>query len=239
MGPPDSQFGTGPGGLDTSSDSSTSSWALGCFLVGYNVMHHSGLFGSATVGWGTRLADWIDLAAPFVVLLPLLSFMWLQHPQPRVRLWIVAAVGSLLYAEGHGIHLSANSISNAVLSDGTTPQLSDTIHLWDEVVGHYVWYLGLAVVIVACAASVRSRCLVIPRFALVVGGAICGLTWATNGLEGGTAVASLGVSIAAIVPALRRDQGLSAALAAGGSTAVVVLTSYALWHGGFPQPSSL
>jgi uncharacterized membrane protein YagU involved in acid resistance len=238
VGPADSEYGrdTEVDGFNPNSGSSASSWALGCFLVGYNVMHHSGLFGSANVGWGSRLADWIDLATPFAVLLPLLGFMWLQHPQ--LRLWAAAAIGTLLYAEGHGIHLSANSISN-VAGTRATQQARDTTHLWDEVVGHYVWYLGLAVVIIACAASVRGRSLGTPPLALIVGGALCGLTWATNGLEGGTAVGSLVVSVAAIVPALRRHRGLAPALAAGGATAAVVLTSYALWHGGFPQPSSL
>lgn len=64
---------------------------------------------------------------------------------------------------------------------------ADIIHLWDEAVGHYIWYLGLAVVITACAGSVWKRSLRLPTVALVVGGAACGITWATNGLEGGTA----------------------------------------------------
>ena len=200
-------------------------------------MHHGGLFGSAEIGSGTRLADWVDLATPFAVVLPLLGFMWLQRP--RLRWVVVAALGSLLYVEGHGIHLSANSISNVAVSGGTSERTVDTIHLWDEVVGHYAWFLGLAIVIAACAASVRGRSLDVPFVALVVGGAGCGVTWATNGLEGGTAAASLVASVAALVPAIRRDRGLAPALAAGGATAAVVLVTYAIWHGGFPQPSSL
>ncbi len=191
-------------------------WALACFVVGYNVMHHNALFGSAEVGTNTRLADWIDLATPFAVLLPLLWFVRLQRPP--ARWWIAATVGSILYVEGHGIHLSANSIGNTAASSDTPQQTLDVIHLWDEVVGHYVWYLGLAVVIAACAASVRGRSLDVPVVALVVGGAACGLTWATNGLEGGTAVASLVAALAAIV---------------------LALVGYAIRHGGFPQPSSL
>jgi uncharacterized membrane protein YagU involved in acid resistance len=210
---------------------------LGCFLVGYSVTHHNGLFGSTELWSGTRLADWIDLATPFVVLLPLLSFLWIQRPGPR--LWFVAAIGSILYVDGHGIHLSANSIGNVVASDGASERVVDIVHLWDEVLGHYVWYVGLAVVIASCAASVRGRSLGIPTVALVVGGAASGITWATNGLEGGTAVASLAVGCAAIVPAFRRNQGLAPALAAGGCVTVIVLVVYAIWHGGFPQPSSL
>jgi hypothetical protein len=193
-------------------------------------MHHNGLFGSAQIGHGTRFADWIDLATPFAVLLPLLGFMWSQRPP--ARFWVVAAVGSILYVEGHGIHLSANSIGNVA-------EASDAIHLWDEVVGHYAWYLGLAVVVAACAASARERDLHIPMAALVAGGALCGLTWATNGLEGGTAVASLAVAVGALVPTIRGHRGLAAALAAAGATASLILVAYGIRHGGFPQPSSL
>lgn len=225
------------GGESTEVDDRAGAWALACFFVGYSVMHHGGLFGSAEVGSGTRLADWIDLATPFAVVLPLLGFMWLQRPRPR---WmVVAALGSMLYVEGHGIHLSANSISNVAAAGDTSQSTLDTIHLWDEVVGHYVWFLGLVIVIAACAASVRGRSLDVPFVALVAGGAGCGVTWATNGLEGGTAVASLAASVVALVPVVRRDRGLAPALAAGGATASVVLVSYAIWHGGFPQPSSL
>lgn len=41
-----------------------------------------------------------------------------------------------MYASGHGIHLAANSIGN--VSPGPTARL------WDEVVGHCVWYATMA-----------------------------------------------------------------------------------------------
>lgn len=101
--------------------------ALGCFVVGYSVTHHNGLFGSTGLWSGTRLADWIDLSTPFIVLLPLLSFLWIQRPTRRLLL--VAAIGSILYVEGHGIHLSANSIGNVVASNGAPKRSIDTVHL--------------------------------------------------------------------------------------------------------------
>ena len=163
----------------------TSGWPLALFVVGYNVAHHNSLFGSFEVRSGTRLADWIDLLTPFVVLLPLLWFLSLQ--QARQHQWIAAAIGSILYVEGHGIHLSANSISNVAAPDTTTERIADVIHLWDEVAGHYIWFLGLAIVLAVCALSVRGRPLHVPAGAMAAGGAVTGVTWATNGLEGGTA----------------------------------------------------
>lgn len=212
-------------------------WTLACFVAGYSVMHHSGFFGTASAGRGTRIADWIDLVTPFVVVLPLLAFLASQRPP--LRWWVVAAIGSVLYVQGHGIHLAANSVSNVKSGGPADPGVIDAVHVWDEVVGHYVWYVGLAVVVAACAASVHARTVSIPTPVLVVGGAVCGVTWATNGLEGGTAVLSLALAAVAVIPVLRHGRGLSPALAAAGVTACVILGVYGLWHTGFPQPSSL
>lgn len=224
-------------GLVASPGSWRDGWPLGIFAVGYNVVHHNGLFGSAEVGRDTRLADWIDVLTPFVVLVPLLWFLALQRP--RWGVWLAAAMGSILYVEGHGIHLSANSIGNVAASQETAERTVDVIHLWDEVVGHYFWYAGFAVVLCVCALSVRGRLLGLPAWRSVIGGAATGLTWATNGLEGGTAVFSLAVAVAALGLVQRRGAGLSIALLAGGVVAIGVLGGYGLWHGGFPQPSSL
>lgn len=218
-------------------EAAASAWPLALFAVGYNVAHHNGLLGSAAGPTGTRLADWIDLLTPFLVLLPLAWFLALQRPKRAG--WIVAAIGAILYVEGHGIHLSANSISNVASSDATTVRTTDVIHLWDEVVGHYVWYLGLAVVLAVCTVSARGRSLQLPRAAMAVGGAVTGLTWATNGLEGGTAVFSLVWAMVAVASTDRRATGLSTALLAGGTVAIAVLAGFGIMHGGFPQPSSL
>lgn len=208
------------------------------FAVGYNVAHHNGLFGTASAGGGTRIADWIDLGTPFVVVVPLLWFLWSQPTGPR--LWLVAAVGSIVYVEGHGIHLAANSISNdrqgmSVMIVST----NDVVHLWDEVVGHYLWYAGLAILVATCAASARGRSIGVRTPVLVVGGGVSGMTWATNGLEGGTAIASLSCAAVALVWALRSDGGLRSALVAGSVVALGILCVYGIVHGGFPQPSSL
>jgi hypothetical protein len=52
-------------------------------------------------------------------------------------------------AQGHGIHLAANSVGNV--------EPSPVVHLWDEVVGPAVWYAGVAVVCAVLATAVRDR----------------------------------------------------------------------------------
>jgi uncharacterized membrane protein YagU involved in acid resistance len=72
----------------------------------------------------------------------------------RRRIWLVFGAGSIAYASGHGIHLAANSVANA--SPGPTA------HLWDEVVGHYIWYVGVALCNawssrLPCSSGIRNR----------------------------------------------------------------------------------
>lgn len=234
--PTPSTSGSGRGAETAAGRSRSTAWALALFVVGYGVGHHNSLVGSAGGPDGTRVADWIDLLTPFVVVLPLLWFLWGQQPQRRLLL--PATVGAILYVEGHGIHLSANSIGNASTGDGGGPA-DGTSHLWDEVVGHYVWYLGLAVLLATCALAVRGQTLRIRSPALALGGAVCGITWATNGLEGGTAVFSLACAVGSVALVDRQRTGLSVAVLAAGGVAAVVLLAYGLMHSGFPQPSSL
>jgi len=46
---------------------------------------------------------------------------------------------------GHGIHLSSNSVGNV---EPGPPE-----HFWDEVVGHLLWYAGVALVVAALVAG--------------------------------------------------------------------------------------
>jgi hypothetical protein len=91
------------------------------------------------------------------------------------------------YASGHGVHLAANSVGNV--------EPGPTAHLWDEVVGHHVWYAGVAGVLAALAMSmVGRRRPPIVGYLLAIG---VGLTWASNAVGGGTEWFSLAVSLVA------------------------------------------
>lgn len=193
----------------------------------YGVMHHLGVLMSWAGGVGvTRWADWADLLTPYAVLLPAGVAMWRNASAPEW--WVVYAVGAVTYVEGHGIHLAANSIANVAPGDAA--------HLWDEVVGHYIWYAGVALV-AACLVQVlaehaprRSA----PTYALA---ALVGVTHATNSLEGGTPILGLVVALA-FVAAAARSRALRLVLLAY-ALALVVLGGYGVWQRGFPQPSEL
>ena len=98
----------------------------------------------------TRLEDFADLLTPFLVLGPLL--VALAALRPGRRTWAAVLVGSVLFVQGHGLHLSANSVAWAQRGQG----LQEPTHLWDEVVGHHLWFVGLTVVVVGAGAGARG-----------------------------------------------------------------------------------
>lgn len=112
--------------------------ALVSTAVAYVVLHHLGLLpsGLGEGPHGTRWADWLDLAVPWVVLAP--AAVTLAAADAPLRTWILFGSGVVAYTSGHGIHLAANSIGNV--------NPGETTHLWDEVVGHWLWFFEVALV---------------------------------------------------------------------------------------------
>ena len=126
---------------------------LGWFAVVAIVGLQAGtVFESLGMVGETRVADWIDLLTPFAVVG--FGAMVLSAAQAESRWWVLFGLGAVTFTLGHGLHLSANSISNApnvALGD------ADIVHLWDEVVSHYIWYTGLFVLLTAMAMALRPQ----------------------------------------------------------------------------------
>jgi hypothetical protein len=195
--------------------------ALAATAAAYALCHHVGSLPDGLGAAGdTRRADWIDLLAPYLVLLPAAAA--LAAAGAGSRRWAAFAVGALLYAQGHGIHLAANSVGNV--------EPSPVVHLWDEVVGHAVWYAGVAVVCAVLATAMRDRPLPDRRGWLVAASALAvavGLTWATNAAGGGLVVPALAVAAGLTWYGWRHRGSLAALLAVGFGPAVLGLLGYA------------
>ena len=150
-----------------------------------------------------------------------------SRPSAWVR-WLFG-VGTIAYTSGHGIHLAANSIGNvtpgtdAAPGTGATPGV--TAHLWDEAVGHQLWYAGVALVVAALAVTMLGR----PRPAGPLPHALAlavGLTWVTNVLGGeGTAVPGLLLALLATGFGWARRDGLPIVMVVAGGAATTVLTA--------------
>ncbi len=133
----------------------------------------------------TRVADWVDLLTPYALIGTALMVL-LRSAAGRTT-WAVLWVGAVTFTLGHGLHLAANSISNAAAQDGAA---HDVIHLWDEVVSHYIWYVGLYLVLAAVALALREGPAKVATVDLVLGGLVS-LTLVNTYIEGGTPVLGL------------------------------------------------
>jgi hypothetical protein len=180
----------------------------------YSVCHHLGSLphGLGDAGRGSRVADWLDLLVPFLVLLPALGALLSARAARSTYVWF--AVGSWLYATGHGIHLAANSVGNVAPGE--------TAHLWDEVVGHWVWYSGVAVVTAVLATTLPER--PVPRHPLAwLLAAAVGVTWGTNATGGAFTWPGVVLAAAAVVWGVRHRQDGGVLLAAAGAVGVVTV----------------
>lgn len=140
----------------------------------------------------TRVADWVDLLTPYALIGT--ALMVLLRSSAERRAWGLLWVGAVTFALGHGLHLAANSISNAVAQDGTAPEV---VHLWDEVASHYIWYVGLYLVLAAVAVALRGQTVKVATLDLVLGGLVS-LTLVNTYIEGGTPVLGLAMLAGAV-----------------------------------------
>jgi hypothetical protein len=199
------------------------------FAVAVIVGHHLGTL----LGWlggpgDTRWADWVDLLVPYAVVGTAAAVLASVHADRLA--WTALVATGLLYTQGHGIHLAANSIANV--------EPSDAVHLWDETVGHWLWYGGLAGLVATLAYALDD----VPWSRNVWGlaGALAfGLTIFTNSVEGGTVVLGLVSGAVFVVWGLRRRGRAPELLVPAYAVAVACLLGWGAYWGGFPQFSEL
>jgi hypothetical protein len=179
------------------------------------VGHHLGTLLSPLGDVGdAQWVDWIDLALPWCVVVRAGAAL-LAVP---ARMQLLGAAGLVAYVQGHGIHLAANSIANQ--SGG------DTAYLWDELVGHAIWYAGLYLVL---AALLLGRAVPEPpgplRLLLAVA---VGLTFATNALGEHSVGLALVACTVLVGLAWRRRSGNGVDVLVAAAVALGALLAYAI-----------
>ena len=171
----------------------------------------------------TRVADWIDLLTPFAVVGG--AGMILAQANPRRVPWLLFGAGAITFTLGHGLHLSANSVSNA---DDPALKDADIVHLWDEVASHYIWYTGLFVVMAAIALSIRTIEVRLGPWGIVVG-SLFALTLVNTYIEGDVAWLGLGLLSAAAVASRRwRKEPVSRLVGLVGGLGLVLLSAWGI-----------
>lgn len=182
--------------------------------------------------------DVVDLATPFAVVgTATLVLASLRAPPAALALALLAGV---LYVDGHGIHLAANSIGHEALSGDA----EDVTHFWDETFGHIKWHLGWLLLVAAVAAAEalgRTPRGLRPRSYPLAGAtiALLGFTLFTSTVEGGTWWLVVGATAGFVVSAVLAPRPLLATAAAAFVLASLLMAGWAIWQGGMPQFSEV
>ena len=184
---------------------------------------------------GEPAGDVIDLLTPFA----LVGAAALALVSLQARGWILVAafVAAILYVDGHGIHLSANSIGN----ESDALQDEDIVHFWDEIFSHIESVIGwFGLIACICWAERRPGA---PAGAqtstrvVVLTALLLGWTFFTSTVEGGTWFIELAATAAFCFWLWRdgRERPLLLASTAAFVLAAVMIGGYAIWQGGVPQ----
>jgi hypothetical protein len=202
--------------------------ALVAFALAVAVFHHLPAVGG-------DLGDWIDLATPFTVIgAAALVLLGLSAWGAGLGLAVAAAIA---YVDGHGLHLSANSIR----AEEPAGDVERVAYFWDERFSHWEWHLGLVGLLVAfCLAEPRARPPVragSAQSALVAG--LLGFTLFTSTVEGQTWWLLPPAALVLAVWALARPRPVLRACAGALVLACILLAGWAAWHRGVPEFSDL
>jgi hypothetical protein len=200
--------------------------ALVVFALAVAVFHHVPSFAGDTAG------DWVDLFTPFAVVGA--AALVLGRGVPALAL-VVAIVGAILYVDGHGIHLAANSIGHEDL----TGDAKDVTHFWDEEWGHFEWHLGLFVLIGSFCLAERQRPVRLDRRLAVLAALLLGWTFFTSTVEGGTWWLEFAATAVFVPWALSARRPLLTACAGAFALCALLIGIWAVWHGGVPQFSEV
>lgn len=164
---------------------------------------------------------------------------------------IVLAFGFLCYAEGHGLHLSANSLAR-LLHDAKGSEIFEATYVYDEVISHIIWIGGLflislGLVLMAFKLSLQSLSWKKIVF-LSTGAAFYGFTFTVEAIEGQTVflsfpAAAAGFFLAFFLYLRKRKQHVENLLFLFFAIAYFIsMVLFAYWgvsRSGFPQFSEL
>jgi hypothetical protein len=172
----------------------------------------------------TRVADWVDLLTPYAILgcaAMVLLRAWATRGQ-----WVLLGVGGITFTLGHGLHLAANSISNVA---DTVVAGAPIVHLWDEVVSHYIWYTGLFLVMAAVAWSLRDQEFRVGAVDVVVA-LLVAVTLVNTYIEGATPWMGLVFLATGLIAGLRwRPATVSRLLLVVGGVGLVLLIGWGVY----------
>jgi hypothetical protein len=214
--------------------------------------------------WPLSWGDTIDFLTPFAVLffayglysrLNRISKSSLNPvssaPSLNILAKVILAVGFLSYVEGHGLHLSANSIARLLQGMEGTNVFKAT-YLFDEVISHFIWIVGLYLIslgLVLLAWRLSFQPLIRKSLILLSAGAVLyGFTFTLEAIEGQTVIFAIPAAILGFILALilyrgrKREKSRNPILLFFMGAYFLSLLLFLYWgisQSGFPQFSEL
>lgn len=178
-------------------------------------------------------AEAVDLLTPFAVIAS--SAAVLAALGARGGALAAAVVAAVLYVNGHGIHLAANSIANR----DPAGDLQPLVYFWDERFSHVELVLGWFGLL-ACFCLAEGRTdeggeKTTSRAKLAIAAALLGFTLFTTTVEGQTWPLLLAAAPPFGLWAARARRPLLVAVAAAYALGVALLGVWALVTGGVPE----
>jgi hypothetical protein len=195
--------------------------------------------------------DALDLLFPLVIL-PIywLMFISASHQPIKLSEAIVFVILAGIWVDGHGMHLSSNSINNLIGSlsnqaviDVTKTDIYQLTYFYDEHLSHFIWHFG----VIGLAALILYREWRQPAslpplwWTTILAGIIYGFTLFAIFIEGGTVILGLPFTglVTLIVLVLGRqklvDHPLLAFFFVACAFAFVLFVGWGSYWGGFPQ----
>ncbi len=207
--------------------------------------------------WG----DSLDFLTPFAVLAAaylLYSFVKINFESSNsfsksrsLIAKIILFIALILYIDGHGLHLSANSIARLLKSMKDT-EIYRANYLFDEIISHFMWdagvfmiSIGFMILVIKLPFRSLSRSNLVLLF---FGAAFYGFTFTVTGIEGQTVIftfpAAFGGFFFSLVLYLKgRKQGLENPFlfffASAYLLSVLLFAYWGITRSGFPQFSEL
>ena len=216
------------------------------------------------LAWPLSWGDMLDFLTPFAII-PLATILYFQsqriidstsnhrqgQPSLKILTKIIIAFGFLCYAEGHGLHLSANSIARLLVNMKESDVYRAT-YLYDEVISHFIWIIGLFLISVALlliASKHLHMSLSGQNYSfLFAGAAAYGFAFTLEAIEGQTVIftfpaAGAGFLLAFLFCWKKRREGFQNPVLlffiAAYLLSLLLFLSWGVSHSGFPQFSEL
>ncbi len=205
--------------------------------------------------------DALDFLTPFFVI-PLAYLLYFMAKRVLISSYcfgrnqgvaakLLLAVGFILYIDGHGLHLSSNSIARLIQNEKTT-ELFQSVHVFDEVISHFIWHSGVFLIslgLIVAAKNLPVESLNAGHVGLIISGALFyGFNFTVGGIEGQTVVLMLPAAFSGFLLAMffywqERKKGLKNPFflffLAAYFFSVLLFAYWGFTHSGFPQFSEL